>query len=112
MHSTPAAMHLRLYTDSDTTCRSHRRRAPYSGHLLLDAPRLYQISISPLSVRTSITAWPKKSSLSLVNFLRIFARKSLSSSLETFRRVTTCTTSAYTARHNGLVQTQFLEKNH
>lgn len=45
-------------------------------------PKLYQTSISPLKVRTSIIVWPKKSSDSRVNFWRSLLFKSLSSSLK------------------------------
>lgn len=51
------------------------------------SPRLYQTSISPLSVRTSIMACPRKSSDSLVNFCLNLLFKSLSSSqTRTFTR--------------------------
>lgn len=43
-------------------------------------PRLYHTSISPESVRTSMTVCPRKSSDSLVNFCRNFDFRSLSSS--------------------------------
>lgn len=43
-----------------------------------DLPRLYQTSISPLRVRTSIMVWPKKSSLSRLNLC--FTRDLMSSS--------------------------------
>lgn len=43
-----------------------------------DSPRLYHTSISPLSVRTSMMVWPKKSSDSRLNFC--FTRDLMSSS--------------------------------
>ena len=43
-------------------------------------PRLYQTSISPESVRTSMMVWPRKSSDSRVSFCRSFDLRSLSSS--------------------------------
>ena len=45
-------------------------------------PKLYQTSISPLSVRTSMIVCPKKSSDSLVSFCLNFDLRSLSSSLK------------------------------
>ena len=92
--SQPQLIHQHNYIHiyAPATCTEHLRRAPAprtcyrrlhdDDDVVDDAPRLYQTSISPLSVRTSMTAWPKKSSLSLVKRLRSFARKSLSSSLE------------------------------
>lgn len=44
----------------------------------LDSPRLYHTSISPLSVRTSMMVWPRKSSDSRLNFC--FTRDLMSSS--------------------------------
>ena len=81
-------MYMLLPPAPHTFSAEHLHRAPATAayttttYVVDDAPKLYQTSISPLSVRTSMTAWPKKSSLSLVKRLRSFARKSLSSSLE------------------------------
>lgn len=55
---------------------------------MLHWPRLYQTSISPDNVRTSMIVWPRKSSDSLVNVDRIRDLKSSSSSLCT--RITQC----------------------
>lgn len=62
------------------TCRSshpsliHHLLFPY----LENSPRLYQTSISPLRVRTSMMVWPRKSSLSRLNLC--FTRDLMSSS--------------------------------
>lgn len=56
------------------------RMAPDTADLSVRFSKLYQTSISPDSVRTSIMVWPKKSSDSRVNFCRNFDFKSLSSS--------------------------------
>lgn len=47
----------------------------------INLPRLYQTSISPLNVLTSMIVWPRKSSDSLVNFCMSLDLRSSSSSL-------------------------------
>lgn len=46
--------------------------------IIEDSPRLYQTSMSPLRVRTSMMVWPRKSSLSRLNLC--FTRDLMSSS--------------------------------
>lgn len=54
--------------------------APETADLSVLFSKLYQTSISPLSVRTSMIVWPRKSSDSRVSFWRSLDFKSLSSS--------------------------------
>ena len=56
------------------------RMAPETLDLSDRFSKLYQTSISPDNVRTSMMVWPKKSSDSRVNFCLILDLKSLSSS--------------------------------
>lgn len=57
-----------------------KRIAPDTADLSVRFSRLYQTSISPDNVRTSIIVCPRKSSDSRVNFCRNFDLRSLSSS--------------------------------
>jgi hypothetical protein len=64
-----------------------RRIAPETADLSVRFSRLYQTSISPDNVRTSMIVCPRKSSDSRVNFCMSLARMSSSSSLRTDRLV-------------------------
>lgn len=62
-----------------TSCSSHPSLILHRLFSYLEnSPRLYQTSISPLRVRTSIMVWPRKSSLSRLNLC--FTRDLMSSS--------------------------------
>ncbi len=50
------------------TCEQHEYNIAFMLLMLGYSPRLYQTSISPLRVRTSMIVWPRKSSDSRLNF--------------------------------------------